>query len=72
MPMHWKWAVWLTSFPVAVLVALWTRSFGGAVTVWVLLVFGIPMVWADFVLRRKHRQQSWGERREHRKGASRG
>jgi hypothetical protein len=28
MPMHWKWAAWFTSFPVAVLLALWTRSFG--------------------------------------------
>jgi hypothetical protein len=39
MPMHWKWAAWFTSF--AVLLALWTRSFGAAVAVWVLLLFVI-------------------------------
>ena len=48
MPMHWRWAAWFTSYVVAVLLALWTRSFVAALAVWVLLPFVIPKVWAAF------------------------
>jgi hypothetical protein len=64
MPMHWKWAAWFTSF--ALLLALWTRSFGAAVAVWVLLLFVIALAYAAFVLGQKHWQLSRGEHREHR------
>ena len=61
MPMHWRWAAWFISYAVAVLLALWTRSFVAAVGVWVLLPFVIP--WAAFVLCRKRRQLSRDKRR---------
>jgi hypothetical protein len=48
MPIHWRWAAWFTSYAVAVLLALWTRSFVAALAVWILLPFVIPKVWAAF------------------------